>query len=78
MLSSKSNTLYALLAMLAIAPTAASAQSCGTEPSPSSPASFQAWRSWCSCMGGTSASNMNDAQRQGGCRRQSGSSSSSS
>jgi len=70
--------LYALVAMLAIAPTAASAQSCGREPSVSSAASFQAWRSWCSCMGGTSASNFNDAQKQGGCRLPSGSSSSSS
>lgn len=79
MLNSKSNiALYALVAMLATAPTAASAQSCGREPSPSSAASFQAWRSWCSCRGGTSASNMNDAQRQGGCRLPSGSQSSSS
>ncbi|HSD97357.1 MAG TPA: hypothetical protein VLB06_09465 [Sulfuricaulis sp.] len=79
MLNSKLNiALYALMAMLAIAPTAARAASCGGEPSVSSASSFQTWKRWCSCMGGTSASNLNDAQRQGGCRLPSGSSSSSS
>lgn len=70
--------LYALVAMLAIAPTAAFAANCGGEPSVSSASSFQTWKRWCSCMGGTSASNLNDAQRQGGCRLSSGSNSSSS
>lgn len=69
---------YALVAMLVIVPTAARAANCGGEPSVSSSSSFHAWRQWCSCMGGTSASNLNDAQRQGGCRLPSGSSSSSS
>ncbi len=79
MLNIKLNiALYALVAMLAIAPTAARAASCGGEPSVSSASSFQTWKRWCSCMGGTSASNFNDAQRQGGCRLPSGSSSSSS
>ncbi len=78
MLNSKMNiALYALVAMLAIAPTVARAANCGREPSVSSAASFQAYRSWCSCMGGSVASNFNDAQRQGGCRLPSGSSSSS-
>lgn len=79
MLNSKLNiALYALVAMLAIAPTAARAANCGGEPSVSSASSFQTWKRWCSCMGGTSASNLNDAQRQGGCRLPSGSGSSSS
>lgn len=79
MLSSKLNTvLYAFVAMLAIAPSAARAANCGGEPSVSGASSFQTWRRWCSCMGGTSASNLNDAQRQGGCRLPSGSGSSSS
>lgn len=79
MLSSKMNiALYALVAMLAVAPDAARAANCGGEPSVSSASSFQTWRRWCSCMGGTSASNLNDAQRQGGCRLPSGSGSSSS
>ena len=78
MLSSKLNIApYALVAMLAIAPTAARAANCGGEPSVSGASSFQAWKRWCSCMGGTSASNFNDAQRQGGCRLPSGSGSSS-
>lgn len=68
---------YALIAMLAIVPTAARAANCGGEPSVSGASSFQTWRRWCSCMGGTSASNLNDAQRQGGCRLPSGSGSSS-
>jgi hypothetical protein len=79
MLNSKKNiALFALVAMLAIAPGAARAANCGGEPSVSSASSFQTWRRWCSCMGGTSASNLNDAQRQGGCRLPSGSGSFSS
>ena len=78
MLSSKLNiALIAFSAMLVIAPSAASAANCGGEPSVSSASSFQNWKRWCSCMGGTSASNFNDAQRQGGCRLPSGSGSSS-
>ncbi len=77
LLISKMNiALFSLVAMLAITPGAARAANCGSEPSVSSAASFQSWRRWCSCMGGTSASNLNDAQRQGGCRLPSGSSSS--
>lgn len=79
MLSSKMNIApYVLVAMLAVAPGAARAANCGGEPSVSGAASFQAWKRWCSCMGGTSASNFNDAQRQGGCRLPGGSGSSSS
>jgi hypothetical protein len=81
MTMSSSKSIFAqcaLVAMLTIAPAAARAQSCGGEPSVSSASSFQNWKRWCSCMGGTSASNFNDAQRQGGCRLPSGSSSSSS
>lgn len=70
--------LYAFMAMLVIESTSASAANCGREPSVSSASSFQTWKRWCSCMGGMSASNLNDAQRQGGCRLPSGSSSSSS
>ena len=78
MSSGKSNiTPYALVAILVIAPTATRAANCGGEPSVSSAASFQAYRSWCSCIGGTVASNFNDAQRQGGCRLLSGTGSSS-
>lgn len=78
MMNSKWNiALYALVAMLAVAPAATFAASCGSEPSVSSASSFQTWRQWCSCMGGTSPSNLNDAQRQGGCRLPSGSGSSS-
>lgn len=68
---------YALITMLLIVPAAARAANCGGEPSVSGASSFQAWKRWCSCMGGTSASNFNDAQRQGGCRLPSGSGSSS-
>lgn len=78
MLSGKLNIApYALVAMLVVASSAANAANCGGEPSVSSASSFQSWRRWCSCMGGTSASNFNDAQRQGGCRLPSGSGSSS-
>jgi hypothetical protein len=69
--------LCTLVVLLVLAPISTHAANCGAEPSVSSASSFQNWRRWCSCMGGTSASNLNDAQRQGGCRLPSGSGSSS-
>jgi hypothetical protein len=56
----------------------AAADNCGSEPSVSGASSFQSWRQWCTCKGGTSASNLIDAQRQGGCHLSSGSSSGTS
>lgn len=73
----KLNATLTVFLMLLILGFNASADNCGGEPSVSGASSFQSWRQWCTCKGGTSASNLNDAQQQGGCHLPSGSNSSS-
>lgn len=66
---------WAVGLVLAIGSFDARAQACEAEPSVSNSASFQRWSAWCRCVGGTPASNFTDAQKQGGCRRPSDTSS---